>query len=128
MSCNSDIETETKDNVISVPIQSVTARTAPNPAAQENDNNDDGLRIDNGVKKSTTNKVQEIVFIMDKNNKVKKVDVTTGISDDNYIEIKKGLSSGEEVVSGSYRAISRELENGSTVKKEEQQKSISEKK
>ena len=65
---------------------------------------------------------------MDKNNKVKKVDVTTGISDDNYIEIKKGVSSGEEVVSGSYRAISRELENGSTVKKEEQQKSISEKK
>ncbi len=125
MSCNADIETETKSDVISVPIQSVTARTAPNPAMQEN--NDDGLRTENGAKKSTTNKVQEIVFIMGKNNKVKKVDVTTGISDDNYIEIKKGLSGGEEVVSGSYRAISRELEDGSTVRKEDQKKSFSEK-
>ena len=126
MSCNADIETETKDNVVSVPIQSVTARSNPNPAAQENSNND-GLRTDNGVKKSNVNKIQEIVFVMEKNNKVKKVDVTTGISDDNYIEIKTGLSGGEDVVSGSYMAISRELKDGSTVRKEDQKKSFSEK-
>ncbi len=127
MSCNADIETETKDNVISVPIQSVTARSGANPAAQENSDNGD-LRTDNGVKKSNTNKVQEIVFVMGKNNKVKKVDVATGISDDNFIEITKGLSGGEDVVSGSYKAISRELEDGSTVRKEDQKKSLSEKK
>ncbi len=44
------------------------------------------------------------------------------------LKIKNGLSGGEEVVSGSYRAISRELEDGSTVRKEDQKKSFSEKK
>ena len=42
--------------------------------------------------------------------------VETGISDDNYLEIKTGLEGEEDVVSGSYRAISRELENGSIVR------------
>ena len=45
--------------------------------------------------------------------------VETGISDDNYLEIKSGLNVGDEVISGSYRAISRELEDGSIVRVEE---------
>ena len=125
MSCNADVETETKKNVVSVPIQSVTARTGMNMGAQEK-SDDSNLAMDNGTKKNTE-KVQEIVFVMDKNNKVKKVPVSTGISDDNFIEVTKGLSGDEEVVSGSYRAISRELEDGSTVRKEDQKKSFSEK-
>ena len=44
--------------------------------------------------------------------------VETGISNDNYLQIKKGLEEGDEVVSGSYRAISRELENGSVIRVE----------
>jgi HlyD family secretion protein len=50
------------------------------------------------------------------------VEVKTGISDDNYIEIIEGLEDSVDVVSGSYRAISRELEDGSTVKVEEKRK------
>ena len=50
------------------------------------------------------------------------VEVKTGISDDNYIEIKEGLEDSVEVVSGSYKAISRELEDGSKVKVEEKRK------
>ena len=49
----------------------------------------------------------------------KMVVVKTGISDDNYLEIKSGLSEGDVVISGSYRAISRELEDGSIVRVEE---------
>ena len=45
--------------------------------------------------------------------------VETGISDDNYLEIKKGVEEGDVVVSGSYRAISRELEDGSIVRVED---------
>ncbi len=123
MSCNADIETDTKANVISVPIQSVTARSGFNPDGGDM-KEEDNPNAKSAAKKST-DKVQEIVFIMDKNNKVKKVEVSTGISDDNYIEVTKGLSGGEEVVSGSYRAISRELEDGSTVRKEDQKKSFS---
>jgi HlyD family secretion protein len=45
--------------------------------------------------------------------------VETGISDDDYLEVISGLEGEEEVVSGSYRAISRELEDGSKVRVEE---------
>lgn len=44
--------------------------------------------------------------------------VKTGISDDTYIEIISGLKGDEEVVTGSYRAISRELKEGSRVRVE----------
>ena len=73
------------------------------------------------------NKPKEIVFIV-KEGKAKSVEVETGISDDNYIFIKSGLSGGEQVVTGSYKAISRELNDGSTVRVEEKKKSFKDKK
>ena len=124
MSCNADIETETKDNVISVPIQSVTARTnLKGPGEEDNTEN-----TDNNPKQNTkkTEKVKEIVFVI-KNNKAKAVEVETGISNNNYIEVKSGLSGGEEVVSGSYRAISRELSDGANVRVESAAKEFGQK-
>lgn len=111
MSCNSKIETETKANVYTVPIQSVTARSDFKEEEKE-----EGLVTSNGKKKEDE-KIKELIFVLD-GNKVKSVYVETGISDDNYIEIKKGLSGNEEVVTGSYRAISRELKDGSLISKE----------
>ena len=123
MSCNADIETETKDNVISVPIQSVTART--NVQGTGGDNAEGNEENPNQpVKKAE--KVKEIVFII-KNNKAKSVEVETGISNNNYIEVKSGLSGGEEVVSGSYRAISRELSDGANVRVESAAKEFGQK-
>jgi len=60
-------------------------------------------------------------------NKVKLVPVETGIADNTHIEIKKGVKAGDEVVSGSYSAISRKLKDGMVVqiekpKKEEEKK------
>ena len=43
--------------------------------------------------------------------------VQRGISDDNYSEILSGLEEGQEVVSGGYKAISRELEDGKRIKR-----------
>jgi HlyD family secretion protein len=43
--------------------------------------------------------------------------VKIGISDDNYWEITEGLSEGQEVVTGGFRAISRDLEDGKKVRK-----------
>ncbi|MBX2977368.1 MAG: efflux RND transporter periplasmic adaptor subunit [Ignavibacteriaceae bacterium] len=120
MSCNAKIETETKENVVTVPIQSVTARSDFKPIEEE-----EGEPV-NGKKKEEE-KVQEIVFVID-NSKAKSVKVETGISDDNYIEIKKGLEPDAEVVTGSYRAISRELKDGSIVIVENKGKKESEKK
>ena len=47
--------------------------------------------------------------------KAQSVKVTTGISDDTYMEIKSGIQPGDEVISGSYSAISRKLKNGAKV-------------
>jgi HlyD family secretion protein len=41
--------------------------------------------------------------------------VRTGIQSNTHIEILDGLSEGDEVVTGSYRAISKDLENGAEV-------------
>ena len=124
MSCNADIETETIKDVVSVPIQSVTARGNEMVKKEESDdeNNPAPPKKENG-----NNKPKEIVFLV-KEGKAKSVEVETGISDDNYIYIKSGLSGGEQVVTGSYKAISRDLNDGSTVRVEEKKKFSKDKK
>lgn len=110
MSCNSTIETETRQNVISVPLVSITARG--NTGLMEDEEGAQFTQVK--TEKNGKNEVEEIVFIV-KDGKAKSVKVKTGISDDNYIQILEGVSVGEEVISGSYRAISRELKDGSIV-------------
>lgn len=114
MSCNADIETETVMDVLSVPIQSVTARTdVKTPSGNEQNDGDEAV-----VERRTRfEKPKEIVFIV-KDGIAKTIEVETGISDDNYIEIKNGLDGNEDVVSGSYRAISRELNDDTKVRVE----------
>jgi HlyD family secretion protein len=58
----------------------------------------------------------EVVFVVEGNH-VKMVPVKIGISDDNYWEITEGLTEGQEVVAGGYRAISRDLEDGKKIRK-----------
>lgn len=117
MSCDADIQTETRFNVLSVPIQSVTARV-DKPQIEETSNEDEGNGViavtDNSKTNGKSKKSEEVIFMVD-GNEVKQVKVTTGISDDNYVEIIEGLSGGEKVVSGPYRAISKELEDGKKV-------------
>src|SRR5690554_1101418 len=120
MSCNADIETETVFDVVSVPIQSVTARAdMPNSEVNDTTKEKAGIKSNESFKK---NKLQEVVFIVE-NGRAKRVNVETGISDDNYLQIISGLNGGEEVVSGSYAAISRELNDGVVVRVENQNKS-----
>jgi len=100
--------------MVSVPMQIVTARTDM-PAVNEGD---EGANVKQVKNSDAKKKVQELVFIVE-NGKAKSVNVETGISDDNYLQIKSGLKGGEQVVSGSYSAISRELKDGAVVRVEE---------
>lgn len=119
MSCTADIETETIENVLSVPIQSVTTREGgPSDGPMNEGGEGEEFQQVKEVKKEKINKVKEIVFLV-KNGKAKKVEVETGLSDDNYIAILSGLEGDEDVVSGSYKAISRELNDGLQVRVEE---------
>ena len=124
MSCDADIETETRYDVVSVPIQSVTARM-DKPKDEEGEEKEDSPKVKNGKRE----KPVEVVFLLE-GNEVKKVKVETGISDDTYIEIKSGLDGKEDIVNGPYRAISKELEDGAKVmapKKDKDKKSDSDK-
>lgn len=130
MSCTSDIETETVENILSVPIQSVTTRAEDKmkdtEIAADGEGGGNDFQQVKEVKKEKRNKNKEVVFLI-KNGKAKKVEVETGLSNDNYIAILDGLEGGEEVVSGSYKAISRELSDGLQVRVEEKRSNITKK-
>jgi HlyD family secretion protein len=111
MSCNSTIETQTKENVLAVPIPSVTTRQEEMKKQEEEQ---PGIQAKQ-VEKKKQSKPAEIVFVV-QGSKAKSKPVKTGISDDNYIEVAEGVAEGDEVVSGSYRAISRELNDGAIVR------------
>ena len=116
MSCDAEIKTKTKQNVISVPIQSVTTRMPSfNRNPKEGRNSNPKMRQGAMKKRQKANqrekKPQEVVFLV-KDGTAKMRRVKTGISDDSYIEIIRGVKVGDQVVSGPYRAISKELDDG----------------
>jgi HlyD family secretion protein len=117
MSCNAEIMTDTRTNVLAVPIQSVTIRGQEAISKEEKKSEEDEMVTVEKKKEDQDTKALEGVFIVE-NGKAKFVKVKTGISDDTYIEIIEGLKGSEEVVTGSYRAISRELKDGSKVRVE----------
>jgi HlyD family secretion protein len=120
MSMTADIETETKQNVLTVPIQSVTTR-APKMEMKEGEGQQGSAMAVAGNKPRTENKAKEIVFAVD-NGVAKAIPVKRGISSDQYVEITEGVGDSLQVVSGSYKAINRELEDGMKVRIEEAKK------
>ncbi|HEX4121161.1 MAG TPA: efflux RND transporter periplasmic adaptor subunit [Verrucomicrobiae bacterium] len=137
MSVTADIETRYRTNVLSVPIQSVTTRLPPTNSAPSNslallagktnaDTNvcttdcDTNTAVAASTNSTSPSKPGEppkpidVVFVVDGDH-VKMVPVKIGISDDNYVEILDGLKAGQEVVSGGYKAINRDLEDGKHV-------------
>ncbi len=114
MSCDADIITETKNNVLAVPIQSVTGRLDKAMIVPEAKPEEDGAAVEKKKSDSKVNKPKEVVFTVANNEAIMK-EVKAGISDDTYIEIISGLNVGDEVVTGPYKAISKDLENKSKV-------------
>ncbi|HWF44884.1 MAG TPA: efflux RND transporter periplasmic adaptor subunit [Candidatus Kapabacteria bacterium] len=117
MSCTARIETQTKENVLAVPIMAVTRREDEDTRAS------DSIKAVQQANKGTFHEGDEIptiVFITEKGSKAKleakRVSVKTGVSDNAYVEIVSGLSGGEEVVKGNFRAVSKELEDGTAIK------------
>jgi len=111
MSATVDIKTNTVYNVVSVPIQAVTVR---NFAAQDSiDTEQPSVR-----NVSETEDFRRVVFLND-NNVARQVEVETGISNNTYIQIMSGLEAGQEIITGSYRVLSRELEDGDEIDTEE---------
>lgn len=105
MSTTVDIQTETKNDVIAVPIQSVTTRADTTKTTSTPFDKD----------------IRTIVFITDGKYALAK-DVKTGIQDNNYIEILSGVDFNDKVISSPFSAISKKLSDSTLieiVKKEE---------
>jgi HlyD family secretion protein len=116
MSCNADIVTEIKDNAVRVPIQAVAVRTTEE--LRENDgkkhrNEEDTTSTEIETEK-LNNKLVEVVFVV-KNDTAYARPIKRGISDENYYEVTEGLNEGEIIVTGPYRVLTKELQNGKAV-------------
>lgn len=132
MTATVDIITEKKEKVLSVPIAAVTTR---DPNATEEKKEQEGPPSDNQstndpVKPKKKDAPKEVVFVADKDSKVKLREVKTGITDTaaGTIEIKEGLKEGEEIVSGPFIAVSKKLKDGDLVTKKVEDKGKGKKK
>ncbi len=129
MSVSTEIETRYATNVLTVPIAAVTTRmpkgagtnSAATPAKPvEADADPNVVKVQKPAKDAP--KPVEVIFVVEGDH-VKQVPGKIGISDDNYWEITEGLSEGQEIVAGGYKAVSRELEDGKKVRKSTPEKS-----
>uniref|UniRef100_UPI00356143FC efflux RND transporter periplasmic adaptor subunit n=1 Tax=Draconibacterium sp. TaxID=1965318 RepID=UPI00356143FC len=115
MSATVDILTETRENVISVPISAVTTRIKKeNGGTKEVDTDSENSSDDENT--TQRDEKQEVVFVY-ADGRVLKTEVETGIQDNNSIEILKGIKEGDEVVTAPYTIINRTLKDSMQVKK-----------
>jgi HlyD family secretion protein len=99
MSAGVDILTQLAEDIVSVPIESVTTREVADTDEADATGVDD---------------LEEVVFVIQADTVARRA-VTTGLQNDRFIQIKTGLDVGERVVAGPYTALSRELEAGDQV-------------
>ena len=124
MSVTAEIETRYRTNVWSVPIQSITTRVpgASNvvasaggaQAATPDAPKEDFQVMTQQRKAKESSKAREVVFIIE-DGKARMIPIQRGISDDTHYEVVEGIQEGMEVITGSFRALSRELEEGKAV-------------
>jgi HlyD family secretion protein len=128
MSASADIQTTTHIHALSVPINAVTTREknsdnalpgsdADAKGASGSDNaNNNNPNANNTAKNTTVGDPDEVVYLLEPGDTVKKVKVKTDIQDINYIEIVDGLKEGDQVITGPYSIISKTLKTGAKVK------------
>ncbi|TCD03694.1 efflux RND transporter periplasmic adaptor subunit [Pedobacter psychroterrae] len=112
MSATVDIESESV-NGMAIPIQSVFTEDKKKSDKPEEGNNADA---DKQKSKLADKAIKQYVYVFN-NGTVKRTEVSTGIQNDQYIIVKSGLKSGQEVVSGPYSAIQNKLKDGMKVEK-----------
>jgi HlyD family secretion protein len=131
MSASVEIQTSRAKDIITVPIPAVTTRNADTTKtkALNRDEEPEMTVVDEKQEKLNKKKedIKECVFV-NRNGVAKMVYVTTGVQDDDYIEIKSGIQIGDEVISAPYGAVSKSLKDGSKIIVVDKDKLFSEKK
>jgi HlyD family secretion protein len=111
MSAEVRISAETHEDAVLVPIQAVTVRPEKSLPDYKPPVEGAGLSVQ---RRAET--LAKVVFVLGEDNKVQARRVRTGIASDTDLEILEGLQDGERVVEGPYRALSKELKQGDTVR------------
>ena len=116
MSVSAEIETRYRTNVLTVPIQCVTMRLPKTPDATNKpvasgSKNSATMAADDPPMTNEPAKQVDVVFVVEGDH-VRTTPVKTGIEDDTYWEITDGVKEGEQVVTGSSKAIGKELDDG----------------
>ena len=122
MTASVEILTNRKENIATVPLSSVTTREIGAEVKEGEKKEDDGTNSTNAndaleAKKRKEN-TKEVVFVMEKG-KAKMIQVKTGISDFENIEIVNGLKDGQEIIAGPYATVAKKLKEGDLVKKKD---------
>ncbi|OHX65907.1 efflux RND transporter periplasmic adaptor subunit [Flammeovirga pacifica] len=118
MTASVDIITQTKNNILTVPLTSVTTRKRSE--MKKKDDEDDDVKDENKTmlnnSKKKDSELLEVVFVYNKETKeVTPREVKTGISDFDNIEILSGIEDGEVIIKGPFRIISETLKAGDLV-------------
>lgn len=140
MSATADIITDVKEDVLAIPIQCLTVRQEgweEEAEKKQNRGRKSKTKKSDYSEESTDNKKKkemiEVVFVIsdnaensdEKDEKSKRRGkplkknqkyaivrpVKVGISSEDHYEILKGLEEGDEIITGSYKAISRDLKH-----------------
>jgi HlyD family secretion protein len=123
MTASVEIITNKKSNVLSVPLAAVTTRnpaqasTSPN-STESSSADEAGTEVSTADQSTTARdgEMKEVVFVKE-GDIAKLVEVETGISDYQNIEIVSGLEEGTEVVSGPFSVVSKRLKDGDVIEK-----------
>ncbi|MBW2700305.1 MAG: efflux RND transporter periplasmic adaptor subunit [Deltaproteobacteria bacterium] len=128
MSATVKIRTDHKEEALTVPIQSVTLRrpseikdpveneTKDESGERKSKGESDGGKVEGEPDLGNVKREEpvEVVFVVEEGRSMARR-VKTGLSSDTRIEIQEGLKAGEQVVSGPYRALSKDLQHGDDV-------------
>jgi HlyD family secretion protein len=133
MSASVEIQTMRVSNIITIPIPGVTTRNADTTSTKQkpkDEEEDQEIVVKDEKEEKLNTKKEELKVCVFLNNKgvAKMVYVTTGIQDNDYIEIKSGIKVGDEIISGPYGAVSKILKNGKKIKVVDKDKLFSDKK
>ena len=123
MSGTVDIYTRTIPNAIVVPLQAVTVRDfneirrdEQRRARRERDDDEDEADDEETIPDEED--LRRVVFILEEGKAVMR-EVETGIQDATHIEVRSGLTGGETVITGPFRVLRTELEDGDAVTERE---------
>lgn len=119
MTASVEILTNRKTNVMSVPLSAVTTRNPDDENKPEGDQNgpqnNNNQQNNNGQQKPVEKKKDKVVVFVNEGGKAKMIEVKTGISDYDNIEILSGLSDSSQVVTGPFLVVSKRLKDGERI-------------